>query len=140
MHKEGPANRPAPPTPVIVNPSDEPGPSHSAFDRAEAIAVKQMKIVCIYPTFCLGFASGRLKTPQDLDALRKGFTKLRDKHRITTSALEYQLDIRENEIEQLTTQIATLQEELRMQAETAKNQVSALHIVRNPWFMIILHR
>ena len=49
MHKEGLANRPAPSTPVIANPSDEPGPSHSAFSRAEAIAAKQLKIVRIYP-------------------------------------------------------------------------------------------
>lgn len=70
-----------------------------------------------------------MKTPQDFDTLNKGFTKLRDKYRTTTSALEHQLRIREDEIEKLTTQIATLHEELKVQAETAENQVSALHIV-----------
>jgi uncharacterized protein YigA (DUF484 family) len=79
----------------------------------------------LLPRICIGKA----ETPQDFDALSNGFLKLRDKHRTTVSALEYQLGIRQNENEQLTAQIATLQEELRVQAETAKNQVSALHMV-----------
>ena len=43
QRNEGSANRPAPSTSVNA------GPSHSTWDRAEAIAAKQLKIVCICP-------------------------------------------------------------------------------------------
>jgi hypothetical protein len=41
QRNDGSTNRPTPSTSVNA------GPSHSTFDRAEAIAAKQLKIVCI---------------------------------------------------------------------------------------------
>ena len=82
----------------------------------------------------------RLMASQDFDTLSKGFVKLREKHRATSSTLEGQLNVLRNENEQLATQVVALQEELRLQAEAAKNRLLALNIVCTVVLTIILHR
>jgi len=64
MRGQGPVDNPAPSATMVVNPHDETGPSYSSFGRAETIAAKQLKIVCIYLTSYPGFASEGLKTPR----------------------------------------------------------------------------
>ncbi|KAF9643065.1 hypothetical protein BDM02DRAFT_3132675 [Thelephora ganbajun] len=106
MQKQETSIRSTPATPRRIEPFS--GPSHPAFDRLEEMAAKQLK--------------------QDFDTLKKGFVRLREKYTQSTamvSALRAELSTCRGESEQLRGQVATLQEELRVQTEMIPNRVAS---------------
>ena len=70
----------------------------------------------------------RLTTLQECETLKKGFTKLHEKHNrsiVKVSAVQDELNACRSESEQLKTQVTALQEELKAQNEALTARVTS---------------